>query len=204
MFHRTHKQQLFTGRISASFTFLHKNVENIILSQFVWFTIYHRLPQAASPNSTSDAAAAAAADVDPTFARRALFAVAPEDTMIATLTALDALNATFGAQHFLINVSLPEAAWQLDVLLEHPRVHGAGNAANAAASASASVGVSASGSSVTALNEDDFLGTCADAEDKSVAPTRLLQSSPNLSPQTRHIFGSRIRLYFLPRFQDRK
>jgi hypothetical protein len=181
-------------------------VENIVrdsyVSHLLLFCICTHLPQAASSNS-SDADTAAAADVDPTFARRVLFAVAPEDIMIAALTALDALNATFGAQHFLINVSLPEAAWQLDVLLEHPRVHGAGNDASAAASAS--VGVSAGGSSVTALNEDDFLGTCADTEDKSMALTRVFPNIATFPPQTRHIFRVEYQaIFFLPRFQDRK
>ncbi len=180
----------------------------LMIPRRLLFCICTHLLQATSTNSTSDADAAAAADVDPTFARRALFAVAPEDIMIATLTALDALNATFGAQHFLINVSLPEAAWQLDVLLEHPRAHGAGNDANAGgADASASVGVSAGGSSVTALNEDDFLGTCArDAEGKSVAPTRVFPIITSFSHRKHNtFFGSSTRRYFfLPRFQDRK
>ena len=52
------------------------------------------------------------------FVRPALWAVAHEDLMLATLTALDVMNATLSSGA-LVNVSLPESAWHLDLSLEH-------------------------------------------------------------------------------------
>jgi hypothetical protein len=51
------------------------------------------------------------------FARSALWSVAHEDVLLATLTALDVMNATFGTE--VINVTLPEPGFHLDISLQY-------------------------------------------------------------------------------------